>query len=223
MSNNYTVYVHINKTNGKRYYGITCQRPERRWRDGKGYKNQHFVRAINKYGWEGFDHIIVARDLSEDEAKWLEIEMIAVHNTTNPKFGYNITNGGEGTHGYIASEETREKLRISLSGENNPMYGKKGPLCPSFGVRRSEEARKKMSESKKKMYLGKNNPKAKSVICINTKRIFHTAKEAQEYYGIAKHVSSCCRGTRKSCGKLNGQPLKWKYVNYKHNKTYRVA
>lgn len=42
------------------------------------------------------------------------------------------------------SEETKEKWRIKLSGENNPMYGK----------HHTEETRKKISEKSK----GKNNP-----------------------------------------------------------------
>ena len=37
MKNNYKVYVHINKVNGKRYYGVTCQKVNRRWKNGKGY------------------------------------------------------------------------------------------------------------------------------------------------------------------------------------------
>ena len=94
MNRNYVVYVHINKVNGKRYYGITSQTPKQRWKNGKGYKNQHFTNSISKYGWDGFDHIIIARDLTEDEAKWLEVEMIAAHNTNDKRYGYNFRNCG---------------------------------------------------------------------------------------------------------------------------------
>ena len=58
---NYKVYVHISP-NGKRYYGITKQEIEKRWRNGKGYSNNdHFTNAINYYGWDNFDHIVIAR------------------------------------------------------------------------------------------------------------------------------------------------------------------
>ena len=229
MDRKYVVYVHINKINGKRYYGITSMKPEQRWKNGKGYVGNHFVNSINKYGWDGFDHIIIARGLTKEEAAWLEIELIAVYDTTNPSHGYNLSPGGD-----LISEESKMKMseartpeiRKALSerykGERNPMYGKCGELNPMYGKKHTQETIQKIKENRPDTH-GKNNPKAKSVICITTKRIFFTAKEAQEYYGIAKHVASCCSGTRKSCGRLNGQPLKWRYLNYKHNKTYRVA
>ena len=48
----YCVYIHTNKINEKRYVGITCQSTSRRWRNGDGYiQNEHFYRAIQKYGW----------------------------------------------------------------------------------------------------------------------------------------------------------------------------
>ena len=63
--NNYKVYIHINTTNGKRYYGITCQEVEKRWKNGKGYyKNKYFTKAINKYGWDNFEHIVKDKGLT---------------------------------------------------------------------------------------------------------------------------------------------------------------
>lgn len=54
----YIVYAHVNKLNGKTYIGQTCQSPERRWRNGDGYKhNLYFRRAIDKYGWDNFIHL----------------------------------------------------------------------------------------------------------------------------------------------------------------------
>lgn len=69
------------------------------------------------------------------------------------------------------------------------------------------------------------SPSAKSVICITTGRIFYTIKEASEYYNInRRNISACCLGKRKSSGKLpDGTKLIWKYLNYKHNKKYRVV
>ena len=51
----YTVYCHINKTNGKKYVGITKRPVEKRWLNGRGYNgNSIFRKAINKYGWDNW-------------------------------------------------------------------------------------------------------------------------------------------------------------------------
>ena len=111
----YIVYVHINKINGKRYYGITSRKPECRWgKNGNGYKsNEHFTNAINKYGWINFEHIIVARGLSEEEAKWLEIQLIKEWNTNDPNKGYNNSLGGEGTKGFNPRKKQRDTTKCS--------------------------------------------------------------------------------------------------------------
>lgn len=141
---NYKLYVHISPSN-KRYYGITCQKVEYRWVNGNGYKyNEHFTRAINKYGWENFEHSILFNNLTIDEANLLEQMYISLYDTANPKYGYNNNYGGGSG---IPNEQTRYKMSISgkigqnrrdvkkrkserTKGEKNPMYGKRGAQNP---------------------------------------------------------------------------------------------
>ena len=68
----------------------------RRWSKGKGYKSQHlFGRAIEKYGWDGFEHIVLFTGLTEDEAKQMERDLIREFHTQDRDKGYNITDGGD--------------------------------------------------------------------------------------------------------------------------------
>lgn len=103
---NWIVYKHTNKTNGKVYIGITSTSVESRWRNGEGYYSQeYFYKAIKKYGWEGFTHEILFDNLTEEEARAKEIELIAQYKSnyrrySNPNYGYNATDGGEGLSGY---------------------------------------------------------------------------------------------------------------------------
>lgn len=97
MKKEYCVYVHTNKTNGKKYVGITSQKPEYRWLGGSQYKyNEHFTRAINKYGWDGFEHTVLMHGLTKEVACAWEKALIAQWESTNPDKGYNICFGGDG-------------------------------------------------------------------------------------------------------------------------------
>lgn len=69
MDRKYTIYEHVSK-DGKRYIGITSQKLRVRWRNGEGYvKNIHFYRSIQKYGWDNFQHNIIAENIDEENAK----------------------------------------------------------------------------------------------------------------------------------------------------------
>lgn len=116
----YCVYKHI-FPNNKVYIGITCQKPEYRWRNGKGYyqKGQNKIyKAIEKYGWENIKHEILYENLSKEEAEEKEIELISFYNS-NKNGGYNIENGGNCANSI--TEETRQKMRLNHKG----MLGKK--------------------------------------------------------------------------------------------------
>jgi predicted GIY-YIG superfamily endonuclease len=91
----YCVYMHTNKTNGKRYFGITRQVPKRRWQKGKGYDSTYFGHAISKYGWDGFIHEVLCDKLSKGCACEIEIYLISFFHTDNREKGYNISKGGQ--------------------------------------------------------------------------------------------------------------------------------
>lgn len=196
MSALWKVYVHINKHNGKRYVGVTSKnKPEHRWNSGRGYKeNPHFISAINKYGWDSFEHVILYDQLSENEAKDIECELIKKWNTQNTKYGYNIASGGSGTPGCHPSEETRRKLSEARRREN---------LSEETLARRSAalKGRKFSEEHKKRIGIGNSKP-----IIMSSKdglflREFASAREAELLLGIShSHISQCCHNKRNSTG-----------------------
>lgn len=102
--------MHKNKFNGKVYIGITSRDPKIRWNGGNGYwSNKHFYNAIKKYGWDdGFDHIILKDNLSQEEAEKMEIELIAKYDSANIENGYNINLGGH--HNGQHSDATRKNI-----------------------------------------------------------------------------------------------------------------
>lgn len=71
--------------------------------------------------------------------------------------GYLIKGERNGLYGKHHTEETKQKLREALFGENNPQYGKKGELStcygrngekhPFFGKHHTEEVKQKIHES----------------------------------------------------------------------------
>ena len=87
----YTVYQHKNKINGKIYIGITSRKPEERWgSDGRNYKTSpHFYSAIQKYGWDNFEHNILFTNLSKAQACEKEQELIKYYNSMDREFGVN--------------------------------------------------------------------------------------------------------------------------------------
>lgn len=116
--NVWSVYVHINKTNGKLYFGITSSKPRVRWRYGYGYSGcRYFNYAIEKYGWDGFEHKVLATGLTQYEAEYVETYLIREFKTTDRSRGYNIAPGGKVK---TLSPEGMESMRAANSGDNAP-------------------------------------------------------------------------------------------------------
>jgi len=201
---NYTLYIHTNKMNNKKYIGITSQKPESRWRNnGNGYKEcPKFYNAIMKYGWNNINHEIIKNNLTKKDAEELEIKYIKKYNTTNEKYGYNIQNGGNttGTH----SEETKRKI-----GEGN-----KGKIISKEAIEKMKKALKIRMKyelendlNNRRFYV--NNfinyveKTKRKVINLDTYETFNSITEAGIKYNIHHSI------VRKSC--LDGR----KHVGYR--------
>lgn len=111
----------------------------------KTYKN-NWIKSLLKDGIKPTIHLI------EEVVGWdyaCQVEKYYIKEFREQ--GYILTNstdGGEGSVGVVPRQETRNKLSISSSGKNNPMYGKSGEDSPMWGRRHSEETIEKMRKSK---------------------------------------------------------------------------
>lgn len=118
---------------------------------------------------------------------------------------------------------TKQRMSLSLSGENNPFYGKK----------HTAETRKKISKSREGKYFGENNHFYGKKHTEEAKRIMSQKKKERggipvvqftkdglfiriwEHAAIAgktlkinsSSIASCCKGRRKSIGGYT-----WKYL-----------
>jgi len=242
----YKVYKHTlsksvsKKDNDMVYIGITNRSPYDRWgKNGTHYKyNEHFSRAIVKYGWDNFLHEILFDGLTKKEAENLEVELIKKYNSANENFGYNKALGGSsvGKHTEktkkIISEKAKERFR---NPDNNPMYGKhhseetKAKIAIMASQRKaSEETRRKLSElnaGENNCMYGKTHTKearekiskalSKPVRCIETGVVYPSEIEAKRQTGVDNSmIHRYIIGNANYAGKLpDGTKLHWEYVS----------
>lgn len=238
MDRKYKVYEHI-CPNGKIYIGITQQEPQKRWKNGEGYKTQQlFYKAIKKYQWNNIKHIILFDNLTKEEAEQKEIELIRQYQSNNSQYGYNLDNGGNCVG--KMSEQTKRKIGQANKG-NLPNKGSFKKGHKSF---LTEEAKIKISKSSKgkpattgsfkKGHIGyrkgismSNETKMKIAIKVRKKVLqydingqyineYQSLAEAAKKVGLknSSHISSCCNNKRETAG---GYKWEYKEKNEKQN------
>ncbi|GAA0706084.1 hypothetical protein GCM10008904_14370 [Paraclostridium ghonii] len=235
---NHYVYEITNLINGKKYIG---KRSCKCNIENDGYMGSGVLlkKAFEKYGIENFRKNVLFICENEEYAyakEWIEILKVRALKSWDDY--YNISYGGKGSMtGRKHSEETKEKLAISLKNryvsektrkkisdihrgkilsEETKLKIKNNHARPFLGKTLNEETKLKLSKSKtgvKNPMFGVRAPNSKEVILINTCIKFRTLKEAREYIGLknSSNIMLCCRGERKSAGKINGEPARWMY------------
>ena len=117
------IYCFYNTINGKVYIG---QANNIGWRIQCHLANLddglYFHNALKKYGYDNFKLYLLERFLyiNKDEQNKSEIYFVSKFKSDNPKFGYNLTRGGEGHLGIPLTEEVKLKI-------------KERHKCPCFG------------------------------------------------------------------------------------------
>lgn len=127
------IYAIVNTVNNKHYIGQTKNKLfKRKYQHFFMLRNNehwstHLQASWNRHGEENFKFITLYEHESDSpihefrqELDKLEVAFIQEYDSM--KNGYNLTTGGKSC---VVSDETREKLRCAMSGENNPFYGRK--------------------------------------------------------------------------------------------------
>ena len=113
----YRIYLVTNTYNNKKYVGQTYQTLDDRWYDhvmnAKCGSDLYFHRAILKHGVEAFKIEPLVDDISESDIDAIEMKFIAEHRSSDPRYGYNGTSGGQGCRA------TRATLQLMSAGAHH--------------------------------------------------------------------------------------------------------
>lgn len=249
------IYKITNIVNGKVYIGQSINM-KARWKDHINSLNRqtsHSIllqRAWDKYKEENFTFEILEL-CAEDMLDEIERKYIEQYDACNN--GYNIESGGNSNKhlsietkqkisnahiGKKHSDDTRQKMSKSRTGNNNGMYNRKHtdeskrkmsdakigkPGFPRSDKQReaarlantgkivSETTRIKISEANKgKIPVNKN---LRPVYNVELDKIFDNASNASKELKISSsNIIACCEGKRKSCGGYH-----WVYTDSIYN------
>jgi len=201
------IYRIWNDINNKDYIGKTVNTIVQRWKEHcNDYiklknENRPLYKAMNKYGIEHF-HIELVEECSIDILSEREIYWIEYYGSF--KYGYNATKGGDGST-YCDYDLVyalyNEGLSITkISQMLNYDVGNCSKILSSFGVTEKEKRqRARESQFKPVLQLDKNTEEI-----IN---IYPSVQAAEDATGNGKHISSVCRGKRKTAA-----GYKWRYA-----------
>lgn len=111
------IYSIRNTVDGKRYIGQSINvakrlQEHRRKMAAKTHYNYRLKLAVSEFGLDAFEFELV-EEVPQDLLDVREISWISYFNTTDPKYGYNLTTGG---YSHVPSAETRAKIAASLRG-----------------------------------------------------------------------------------------------------------
>lgn len=219
------IYLWRNLVNYKVYVGQAQNFYRRMTEYIKGNEDERLIgRAINKYGLDNFEIVILEKDLPFEKLAEREMYWIKQYNSCiyfENGWGYNATEGGEGSVGFKHTNETKRKLSElrKESGfpivcvETGKVYKNAVVATEAVGGKSVSGIRECLNGNNMTAYgyhwrylkddnwqLRKNRCN-KAVVCVETNDIYESIREASRQTGINKcSIAECCRGTQKTAG-----------------------
>lgn len=195
------VYLHLKKDTGEVFYvGKGTFRKDRRpsyERAIARHSRNSFWRNVEKK--HGFKPVIFASCKTDKEAQRLEKEMISKLKRRDSDGGLlvNLTDGGDGHCGIIASEELRKKRSINSGGKRSKAWIKAIRKARKNGgnggvVKKGDKLPKQWRENIRKTKLGKDNPMfgRTGKDHPNTRRVFDV-KSCKVYESVSDAADQC--------------------------------
>lgn len=185
---NYYVYEYL-RLDGTPYY------------IGKGCKNRAFTKQGHTVPLPPKDRIrFIKENLTDVEARNLEVKLIETYGRKDLGTGIlrNMTNGGEGSSGRIATSEMREKISRSNAGKIQSDSTKQKRADSLRGQRRTEEQKERQRNAAISRWANRD-PKLEN---IRREKI----REAR-----AKQVITSIQITCPHCGKVGGNRIMPRY------------
>lgn len=211
------IYKIFNTMNSKIYIGMSCNPEYRRRQYINIVKNipiddkrvQLIQKVMKDIGIDNFTFEVFEECISREEAAEREKYWIDYYKSADEKFGYNVS-GGKITPDNVIYNTYRKRLSKNLSGENNPMHGKKhtedtkkkisakviGTNNPFYGKTHSNESKKKIGRSSIGRINGENNPHAKlnADVVLNIRNDWYTGKYTKVELSKKYNVSASTIG-----------------------------
>lgn len=219
------IYLFKNLINNKVYVGqaqnfynrIKC------YRNGRE-DNRLIGNALKKYGFNNFDIIVLEKDipiesLNDRESYWIKYYNSCVYFENG--WGYNMTEGGEGTKGHRHSQKTKQILseirtntgRPVICIETNKIFDNMNEASKWVGLK-SDTSIGKCCRGElitaggyHWKYVDDDNwkyPINKStspVVCIETNQTFDTMREASKFAKVKPcNITAVCMGLQNTAG-----------------------
>ena len=167
------VYKTTNLINGKIYIG---QHHSEIFDENYYGSGVRFTNVFNKYGKDNFICELLEECSSEDELNEREQYWIEHFNATDRNIGYNLMSGGYKVRGIKHSEETKQKISISKTGQHpNRNYTKI-----------SDETKLKISSTLKEYFKTHDNPRRGVHLSDVTKEKLRKANLGKKYSETTK-------------------------------------